>query len=88
MKFNFERYTTSRINSFNVGYDYDSVMHYGSYAFSSRGRKTIDSKPTGGKRLGQRNGLSAKDKQQVRLLYGCTTINPTKVNPTASPSTF
>lgn len=83
MKFNFQKQSESRINSFGVSYDYASVMHYGSYAFSRYpGRKTIESKPAG-KKLGQRNGLSYKDKQQVQLLYGCsTTVKP---KPTVRP---
>ena len=84
MRFNFEKYSTSKINSFGVKYDYDSVMHYGSYAFSRyRGRKTIESKPSG-KRLGQRNGLSAKDKLQVQRLYGCTSKPTKKPNPSGT----
>ena len=87
MKFNFAKKPTRRIDSFKVSYDYDSVMHYGSKAFSSRGKRTIDSRPKPGKKLGQRAGLSPKDKQQVQLLY-CGTVNPTKVNPTTvSPTT-
>ncbi len=84
MQFNFKKHSTSRINSFGVSYDYGSVMHYGAYAFSRyRGRPTIESK-TRGVRLGQRNGLSVKDKQQLRLLYSCTT-KPT-VKPTIKPN--
>lgn len=68
MRFNFQKKSRSSINSFGIRYDYGSVMHYGEYAFARyRGRKTILSKS--GQRLGQRNGLSALDKQQVRKLY-------------------
>jgi hypothetical protein len=79
-KFNFQKHSTSRINSFGVSYDYSSVMHYGAYAFSSNRRETIRSKPHG-KRLGQRNGLSAKDKLQLQRLYKCTTGPTVKPNP-------
>ena len=76
MRFNFQKKSSSSINSYGIGYDYGSVMHYGEYAFSRyRGRKTIESKPRG-KQLGQRYGLSAKDKQQVRKLYNCDGTTP------------
>lgn len=81
MKFNFQKHSSSRIDSFNVPYDYDSVMHYGAYAFARyRGVRTIQSKPAG-KRLGQRNGLSDKDKLQVQRLYGCSKTKPTTKPP-------
>ncbi|CAB4001511.1 zinc metallo ase nas-6-like, partial [Paramuricea clavata] len=80
MKFNFQKQTTSSVNSLGVSYDYDSVMHYGATAFArARGLTTISSKQ-GHRTLGQRRGLSPKDKQQVKLLYKCggTTVKPTK----------
>ena len=58
-------------------------MHYGALAFSSNGRPTI--RPTEyGVTIGQRNGLSDKDKEQLQKLYGCTakktTASPTGKN--------
>lgn len=80
MKFNFQKQSTSSVDSLGVSYDYNSVMHYGATAFSSaRGLKTIKS-INGHRTLGQRRGLSTKDKEQVRKLYKCrgTTVKPTK----------
>ena len=40
-KFNFNKLTTSRIDSRGTSYDYDSMMHYGSRFFSTSGKNTI-----------------------------------------------
>ena len=74
MKFNFNKYSTSQIDSLGVAYDYESIMHYGSRAFSVNGYPTIQVKGNSGIRLGQRRGLSSKDKEQARLMYGCKGI--------------
>lgn len=70
MKFNFRKYSVSRIDSLGVPYDYGSVMHYGATSFSKDGRSiTIHAN---GKKIGQRYGLSNSDKKQAQKLYGCT----------------
>lgn len=75
MRFNFEKYTSSRIDDLGVEYDYESVMHYGSKAFSKDGRSSTISikrnKRKNGIRMGQRYRLSELDKKQARLLYSC-----------------
>lgn len=38
---NFLKYASNMVTSFNVPYDYESVMHYGAYAFSWNSRPTI-----------------------------------------------
>ena len=59
------------MDSRNVGYDYDSVMHYGEFFFTKeKGLRTIQ--PTDASAsIGQRIGLSDKDVQQGNLLYNC-----------------
>jgi len=65
---NFNMYPSSRINSLGTPYDYGSVMHYGSKAFSRNGLPTIRVRRRGAV-IGQRQGLSAIDAQQANLLY-------------------
>ncbi|KXJ13565.1 Blastula protease 10 [Exaiptasia diaphana] len=67
-KHNFHKYSRSTIDSLGVPYDYGSIMHYGSRAFSKNGRPTIISKNSG-VTLGQRKGLSAMDIKMMKLLY-------------------
>ncbi|XP_028401749.1 protein SpAN-like [Dendronephthya gigantea] len=80
MRFNFEKYTSSRIDDLGVEYDYESVMHYGPKAFSKDGRSSTISikrnKNKNGVRLGQRYRLSELDKKQARLLYNCNVKSP------------
>ncbi|MFQ5587793.1 MAG: Dot/Icm T4SS effector Zinc-dependent metalloprotease LegP [Nitrospiria bacterium] len=49
-------------------YDYGSIMHYGSKAFSKNGQKTISTIPPG-KLIGQRSGLSNGDISAVHAMY-------------------
>jgi Astacin (Peptidase family M12A)/LysM domain len=53
-------------------YDYDSIMHYGSTAFSKNGQPTITT-VSSGRPIGQRNGLSNGDIATIRFLYPGTT---------------
>lgn len=48
-------------------YDYESIMHYGPYAFSVNGERTIV--PLIEAVIGQRNGLSTKDIQAIDAMY-------------------
>ena len=74
---NFDRYTPSLINHFNLPYDFGSVMHYGGTAFgktSANGRReqtieTLD--PSKQSLLGQRAGASELDIKLVKEMYGC-----------------
>ncbi|KAL9973967.1 hypothetical protein ACROYT_G020494 [Oculina patagonica] len=68
MKFNFNKYNKETIDSLGTEYDYDSVMHYGSTAFSKNGKPTIvATKP--GVLFGQRKAISTTDALQMNLLY-------------------
>ena len=56
-----------------------------SYAFSTNGRKTIVSKSNSNENLGQRNGLSNIDVNQLKKYYKCGSVRPVKP-PTPSKS--
>ena len=67
----FRKYSTSNSQNFSP-YDYGSIMHYPSHAFSSNGKATIVAKQSlRGKVMGQRSALSAADLQKVRRAYRC-----------------
>ena len=41
LKFNFNKFSATQVQSWNSAYDVGSLMHYNSYAFSSNGKPTI-----------------------------------------------
>nr|XP_033339167.1 seminal metalloprotease 1 isoform X2 [Megalopta genalis] len=65
---NFNKYDNRTVTDYGIGYDYASVMHYSSHAFSKNGEPTITPKKKGAK-LGQRKGLSEKDVLKLRAMY-------------------
>ncbi|XP_069953064.1 blastula protease 10-like [Cherax quadricarinatus] len=70
---NFYKYTTADINDYGVLYDYTSVMHYGSQYFSLNGKLTISTvDPFAQGLIGQRKGLSHRDKLLANIMYNCT----------------
>ena len=77
---NFMKRNIHDIDSLGMEYDYGSIMHYSSHAFSRNGQPTIQvNNPTvyanqGRPTLGQNIALSAKDIKQVNYLYKCPGI--------------
>lgn len=67
----FEKYSLRTITHLDLPYDYGSIMHYGSYAFSKNGQKTIKALKDGGTKMGQRDGFSSLDLQKLNKLYQC-----------------
>jgi hypothetical protein len=65
-------------------YDFNSIMHYPTYAFSSNGQPTIETIPAGVP-IGQRVGLSTGDVAGVRAMYGYTAPAPAPA-PISSPT--
>ena len=68
---NFEKATSFFSTTQGVPYDYDSVMHYSSHAFSTNDQATITPRDKSVKlsRLGQREGFSHNDVLHVKALY-------------------
>lgn len=68
LEFNFRAMGTKGMN---VGeYDYDSIMHYDSFAFSKNGDPTIVKRSDKSLIRAQRDGLSAGDLASVEKYYG------------------
>uniref|UniRef100_A0A182S5V0 Metalloendopeptidase n=1 Tax=Anopheles maculatus TaxID=74869 RepID=A0A182S5V0_9DIPT len=67
---NFQSYGTDRVINYGVAYDYDSVMHYHTHAFSANGQPTILPKMAN-VAIGQRDGMSSGDIQRIRNMYQC-----------------
>ena len=83
--YNFIKYGEMLVNSQNVEYDYSSIMHYKTNAFSWNGEDTMEPiKELGeGVVIGQREGASEKDVEQIRRMYKC----PGSVEPSTQPPT-
>ncbi|VDI28799.1 meprin A, partial [Mytilus galloprovincialis] len=72
VRYNFQKYTWSLINAYDVPYDYYSVMHYGRKAFSHNGYDTIipkDSKFLNV--IGKSPGFSFSDVKLLNIMYKC-----------------
>ncbi|XP_071563535.1 seminal metalloprotease 1-like [Temnothorax nylanderi] len=65
---NFNKYDNRTVTDYGIAYDYKSVMHYSSHAFSRNGEPTIMPKKEK-VQLGQRDGLSEKDVAKVQAMY-------------------
>lgn len=69
-KFAFDRYSSRKIDSLGVEYDYVSIMHYGFKAFSKNGKPTLVPRDPSVKKFGN-SRLSPLDIKQANLLYKC-----------------
>ncbi|XP_035673678.1 neurogenic locus notch homolog protein 1-like isoform X1 [Branchiostoma floridae] len=66
----FDKLSNSR--TLDLSYDYGSIMHYESHAFSTNGRETIVPKrPLNGIVLGAAQDFSSLDLQKINKLYDC-----------------
>jgi hypothetical protein len=72
MRFNFDKYAWgSTVLNQGSKYDYASVMHYETTAFSTNGRPTMIPRRAG-VTIGDAQELSPTDIAEVRHFYGCT----------------
>lgn len=76
MESNFLKFDDTVATTLNTSYDYASVMHYETRAFSINGNATIIALRPNTK-IGQRYKLSATDIQEIRTFYNCSSIGPT-----------
>jgi len=88
MWYNFQKYRFGETSSSGAPYDKHSIMHYGNYAFSIDGEKTIVSKSGGSESVGQQDGLSALDLKQINKYYNCkeSSNNPPATTSASSSS--
>ena len=68
---NFNKYSHGKLDYLGAMYDFQSLMHYGSRAFSKNGKGTIKALKQSGVEFGQRKGFSETDIQQLNALYDC-----------------
>ena len=92
---NWDHITSGKAHNFNqhisdgndIGaYDYGSLMHYGTHAFSKDGSATITTK--NGEAIGQRSALSNKDIVGVWRMYHNITTGNVKISQVNDPSRF
>ena len=69
----FDKVSTRLATTQGVTYDYESIMHYSSTAFSRNGRPTILplTSSVSPSQLGNRRGFTSRDLQHVNTLYRC-----------------
>lgn len=69
---NFKKYDEDQVGDFDEAYDYGSILHYSSTAFSNNGEATIVAlHPEGQALMGQRAELSSADINRLNTMYRC-----------------
>ncbi|KAH8337531.1 hypothetical protein KR074_000236 [Drosophila pseudoananassae] len=69
---NFVKYEASEVEDFDQAYDYGSILHYSSMAFSINGEATIVAlKPEGQALMGQRLIMTETDVNRLNTMYKC-----------------
>ena len=78
IKNQFSKYAVNEVaeKTMQIGYDYSSILHYGAFAYSRNGMKTIVGKKSGSGKMGQRDSLSDKDVLKLKKLYNCPDSPP------------
>eukprot|EP00795_Rhopilema_esculentum_P007650 gene7650-13471_t len=70
-KSNFQKYSHQEADILGIQYDYSSVMHYGSKAFSKNGKETMKPIRETSVNLGVAMEMSELDAIQLNALYDC-----------------
>lgn len=84
---NFRKYNSSYVRSFNISYDYESIMHYASDAFSKDDTlETIEplvenDVALGILYMGQRERMTEKDVSKLNLVYKCAASDASAAQP-------
>ncbi|XP_039488618.1 seminal metalloprotease 1 [Drosophila santomea] len=69
---NFVKYEKDEVEDFDQPYDYGSILHYSSLAFSINGEATIVAlNPEGQEKMGQRLMMSDTDIKRLNTMYKC-----------------
>lgn len=69
---NFNKYDNETVDNYGTDYDYGSVLHYSSKAFSKNGEMTIVPLEEGAEELmGQRLKMSDADIEKLNTMYKC-----------------
>ncbi|XP_074635197.1 uncharacterized protein LOC141893713 isoform X1 [Acropora palmata] len=68
---NFNKYDRGRIDTLEIPYDYDSIMHYREDSYSKNGKPTMRSIKDSSRPLGQNKGFTSLDVQGINSLYQC-----------------
>ncbi|VIO92079.1 Nematode astacin protease 4, putative [Brugia malayi] len=75
----FDKQSLRHLDILSEPYDYSSIMHYGPYAFSGNGRRTIIALKPGAGEMGQRESLSKIDIRKINKLYSCSRKSKPKI---------
>lgn len=65
----FDKYSWQQVGTYDVPYDYTSIMHYNSHDFTANGQETIQAK--NGSPVGSRGFMTEHDKTKLRRMYNC-----------------
>ncbi|XP_076242211.1 seminal metalloprotease 1 [Calliopsis andreniformis] len=84
---NFNKYDNRTVTDYGIGYDYGSIMHYSSHAFSKNDEPTITPKKKK-VTIGQRKGLSEKDILKLQEMYKEECYNAPKPEKSVSNDLF
>lgn len=72
MEHNFSKYDNETVDNYGTAYDYGSVLHYSSLAFSKNGEMTIVPLEEGAEAvMGQRLQMSEADIDKLNTMYKC-----------------